>query len=99
MAKNNTKHLLSVEKIDRTKLLDISSWLVEDVRSRVDTDRFREREGDSVKLQYLRVLVQAVQAHNAILRDTELDDIKKRLDSLEASKHDTINDQEETFTA
>jgi hypothetical protein len=94
MAKNNAKHLPSVEKIDRTKLLDISSWLVEEVRSRVDTERFREREGDSVKLQYLRVLVQAVQAHNTILKDTEIDDIKKRLDSLEASKHDIGNYQE-----
>lgn len=77
MAKNSAKHPPSMEKIDRTKLLDISSWLVEEVRSRVDTERLREREGDSVKLQVPPSVVQAVQAHNTILKDTELDDIKK----------------------
>lgn len=80
-----------MEKIDRPKLLDISSKLIEDIFFRVDTERFREREGDSVKLQYLRVLVQAVQAHNAILKDIEIDEIKNRLDALEASQHDKVN--------
>lgn len=56
------------------------------IRSRLDVDRFREREGDSVKLQYLRVFVQAVQAHNAILKDEELEDIKERIELLEASQ-------------
>lgn len=76
----------SIEKINRPKLLEISSWLVDDLRSRLDVDRFREREGDSVKLQYLRVFVQAVQTHNAILKDEELDDIKERIELLEASQ-------------
>lgn len=89
MTKNSAKSLPSVKKIDRPKLLDISSRLIEEIFARVDTERFREREGDSVKLQYLRVLVQAVQAHNAILKDTEIDEIKKRLDDLEATQHDT----------
>lgn len=90
MTKNSTKSVPSMEKIDRPKLLDISSRLIEDIFFRVDTERFREREGDSVKLQYLRVLVQAVQAHNAILKDTEIDEIKKRLDALEAAQHDKV---------
>lgn len=90
MTKNSTKSAPSMEKIDRPKLLDISSRLIKDIFFRVDTERFREHEGDSVKLQYLRVLVQAVQAHNAILKDIEIDEIKNRLDALEAAQHDKV---------
>ncbi len=86
MTRININHPVYVEKINRAKLLDISSWLVEDLRSRLDTERFREREGDSTKLQYLRVFVQAVQAHNSILKEEDLDDIKTRIELLEASQ-------------
>ncbi|WP_406662398.1 hypothetical protein V7O66_06580 [Methanolobus sp. ZRKC3] len=75
----------SAKNIDRMKLLDVSSWLVESLRIRLAADRFREREGDSIKLQYLRVLVQAMQAHNSILKEQELEEIKTRLDQLEGN--------------
>ncbi|WP_406661329.1 hypothetical protein V7O66_02065 [Methanolobus sp. ZRKC3] len=71
--------------IGREKLLNVSSWLVESLRIRLAADRFREREGDSIKLQYLRVLVQAMQAHNSILKEQELEEIKVRLDQLEGN--------------
>lgn len=74
-----------LENIGREKLLNVSSWLVESLRIRLATDRFREREGDSIKLQYLRVLVQAMQAHNSILKEQELEEIKSRLDQLEGN--------------
>lgn len=74
-----------VEKIDRSKLLHISSWLVESLRLRLDVERFKEREGDSIRLQYIRAMVQAVQAHNSILKDEELDDIKNRVAMIEAA--------------
>lgn len=85
--------------LDRTHLLDISSKMIKDILNRTKGKRFRPSEGDAVKLQYLRVLISAIQAHNAILKDNELQDIKKRLDSLESAKHDTGNHQEETITA
>lgn len=77
------------EKIDRSRLMDISSSLVESLYIRLNVERFKEREGDSTRLQYIRALIQALQAHNAILKDTEIDDIKRRLDDLEAPKHET----------
>ncbi len=48
--------------------------------------RFRPVPGDSVKLGYIRALIQALQAQNAILKDTELDEFKKRLEALENSQ-------------
>jgi hypothetical protein len=75
--------------LERSHLLDISSKMIKEILLRVKAKRFRPTEGDAIKLQYLRVLVSAIQAHNAILKDTELDDIKRRLDDLEAPKNDT----------
>lgn len=77
------------EKIDRSRLMDISSSMVESLYIRLNVERFKEREGDSTRLQYVRAFIQALQVHNAILKDTEIDDIKRRLDYLEAPKHET----------
>jgi hypothetical protein len=48
--------------------------------------RFRFQEGDSLKLAYIRVFVQALQVQNAILKDSELDEIKKRIEALESTQ-------------
>ena len=89
MHKKGTINEILPEKIDRSRLMDISSSLVESLHIRLNVNRFKEREGDSTRLQYARALIQALQAHNAILKDTEIDDIKKRLDLLEEPRHDT----------
>ncbi|WP_342304812.1 hypothetical protein [Methanolobus sp. ZRKC5] len=76
------------KNIDRAQLMDISSWLVESLRMRLDVARFKVRDGDNVKLQYVRALVQAIQAHNSVLKDQELEEIKVRLDVLESAGQD-----------
>lgn len=72
------------KKIDRSKLMDISSGLIDQLWGRLNVKRFKEQGGDSVRLQYTRAMVQALQAHNAILKDEELDEINRRLEKLEA---------------
>lgn len=84
MRNKGIKDVSLSEKIDRPRLMDISSSLVESLYIRLNVERFKEREGDSIRLQYARALIQALQAHNAILKDIEIDDIKRRLDALEA---------------
>ncbi len=79
---NNT---LIAKKIDRCELLKMSSWLVENLQGRLSRPRFIVQDTDSVKLQYYRVLIQAVQTHNAILKDEELEDIKTRMALIEAT--------------
>lgn len=63
----------------------MSSWLVDNLHGRLSKARFTVNESDPVKLQYYRVFVQVVQAHNAILKDEELEDIKDRMALIEAT--------------
>jgi hypothetical protein len=73
-------------KIGREELLRISSDMIEEILERVKGKRFRPREGDTVKLQYLRILVSAIQAHNAVLKDEQLEQVLARLDALEKAR-------------
>ena len=66
----------------REGLLKVNSELITQLQTRLKAKRFRPQEGDSVKLGYIRVLVQALQAQNAILKDSELDEIKNDLEEL-----------------
>ena len=75
----------NAKKINRSELLNISSWLVECLQGRLSKPRFIVQDSDAVKLQYFRVFIQAVQAHNAILKDEDLEDIKKRLELIEST--------------
>ena len=87
MTKETTNDPDWLKKIDRERLLSLSSEMIQDIYDRVKVQRFREREGDSTKLKYLRVLVTAIQAHNSILKDEQLEDIERRLAALEEEKN------------
>lgn len=67
----------------RELLLKANSEIITQIQARIRGKRFRVQEGDSVKLAYFRVLIQALQVQNSILKDTEIDDIKERLQALE----------------
>lgn len=82
----NTDNITPFAKIDRNELLKKSSWLVDVLHDRLSRPRFVVQENDPVKLQYYRVYIQAVQTHNSILKDEELEDIKTRIEALEAAK-------------
>ncbi len=73
------------KKIDRKELLKMSSWLVDNLQGRLSKARFIVKDSDPVKLQYYRVLIQAVQVHNTILKDEELEDIRARMELIEAT--------------
>ena len=66
----------------REFLLKANAELIDTLQKRINVKRFRPQEGDSIKLGYIRVLVQALQAQNAILKDVELDDLKKEIKEL-----------------
>lgn len=71
-------------KKDRSDLLDTSSWLVDILHDRLSKSRFVVYDSDAVKLSYYRVLLQALQTHNQILKDDDIEGIKSRLDLIEA---------------
>jgi hypothetical protein len=72
----------SLNFTSRESLLKTNAELIENLQKRINVKRFRPQEGDSIKLGYIRALIQALQAHNAILKDAELDDLKKELEEL-----------------
>lgn len=66
----------------RESLLKANSELIENLQKRINVKRFRPQEGDSIKLGYIRALIQALQAQNAIIKDVELDELRTELEEL-----------------
>ncbi len=66
----------------RESLLKVNSELISNLQKRVNVKRFRIQEGDSIKLGYIRALIQALQVQNAILKDVELDALKQELEEV-----------------
>ena len=67
----------------RELLLSVNADLIAQIQYRLKAKRFRPQEGDSLKLAYMRVFLQALQVQNTILKDSELEDLKERLEVLE----------------
>lgn len=86
MKKAIREPIKSLNLSSRESLLNANAEIIQQLQDRLKAKRFRLQEGDSVKLAYIRVFVQALQVQNAILKDSELDDIKKRLEVLESSQ-------------
>ena len=66
----------------RESLLKANSELIENLQKRINVKRFRLQEGDSIRLGYIRALIQALKVQNEILKDTEIDEIKNELEDL-----------------
>lgn len=66
----------------RESLLKANSELIENLQKRINVKRFRSQEGDSIKLGYIRALIQALKVQNEILKDTEIDEIKTEIEEL-----------------
>ncbi|WP_462273425.1 hypothetical protein [Methanohalophilus sp.] len=83
MTIDSSSNIKSITDMDRQCLLSVSSKLIEDLHNKVNLKRFRASQDDEVKIKFTRLLIQALEAHNRMLRDGELEDIKTRLDELE----------------
>ena len=60
----------AVEVLDRRALLKALTRAINETADRVTGERFRPREGDREKLQYLRALVALVTAYNGVIAST-----------------------------
>lgn len=70
------------EFTNRESLLTANSALIKQLQSRLKAKRFRPQEADNIKLGYIRVLIQALQAQNAILKEAELESLKTEFEEL-----------------
>lgn len=67
----------------RELLISANSELISQLQDRLKAKRFRPQEGDSIKLAYIRVFIQALTLQNTILRDAEIEDLQERIKALE----------------
>ena len=57
----------------RNQLLDKTDLVMAQLHQRINVQRFRPNEADNLKLEYLKVLLQAIKIKNEILTDAEQD--------------------------
>jgi len=77
------KRRSGADRLDREELLQLASNLIEYLHDRACGPRFRPYPTDKDRVAFQRVLVAAIQAYGGILRDSELDELKRRLTALE----------------
>jgi hypothetical protein len=81
------KAAASSKKISRGELERMTSQLIRTLHKRSTAHRFKPSpETDSPRLQYARACIAAVQAYTALLRDSEIEELEKRITELEREK-------------
>ena len=78
----------------RESLLIANSKLLSQLQERLAAKRFRANPADPIKLSYMRVFLQALQVQNSLLRDQELEDLKQRLEVLEAMQAGSLEEDQ-----
>jgi len=73
-------------KIDREELLVVSTDLIRTLHRRISGRRFRANQHDGTRLAVARALVQAITAHNQVLRDLEVEELERRIAALEEAR-------------
>lgn len=77
---------------DRESLLKVNGQLIADLKKRVMARRFKPQAGDSIKANYARTMLQSIGLQASILKDIELDAIKKELEEVrELVKNQSCN--------
>lgn len=74
--------------LDRDAALRIGSDLIIRLHHRTCPVRFREQNGDRTRVAYARVLVSALQSYGVLMRDDEIEQLKRRIEALEQIKGD-----------
>lgn len=69
-------------KTERYELIQSNKVLIKNLEKRLKAKRFIVREGDYQKQGYIRLLIQALKVQNEILKDFEIDDLKKEIEEM-----------------
>lgn len=73
-------------RLDREDLLQLTSDLIEYLHGRACGQRFRPYPTDKDRAAFQRVMVAAISAYGSILKDEEIENIKRRIEALEDVK-------------
>jgi hypothetical protein len=66
----------------REALIQANEELIHKLQSRLKPKRFVPHNGDLQKQGYIRLLIQALKVENEILKDVELDQLKRDIEEL-----------------
>lgn len=83
------KKISEMPRLDRADMMALCSDVIGFLHHRSCGIKFREQQGDRARVAYLRVLVGAIQAYTALLRDEDMEDLKHRIEALERLKEVT----------
>lgn len=67
---------------DRSSLIEANALLISQLQNRLKMKRWRVQEGESLKVSYYRVLIQALECQNRVLKDVEVDQLKQDIEEL-----------------
>ena len=81
-----TAEKLRKKTLSRAELMIRATDLIDLLHGRTTAKVFRARQDDPARLAYARAATAAVQAYASILKDAELDEIRERLDTIEARR-------------
>ena len=81
-----TAEKLKEKTLTRAELMVRATDLINLLHGRTTAKVFRARQDDPARLAYARAATAAVQAYASILKDAELDEIRARLDTIEARR-------------
>lgn len=77
---------LRKKTLSRLELMERATSVIALLHGRTTAKAFRERKDDAIRLQYARATIQALAAYGSILKDEEIEDLRTRLDAIEARR-------------
>jgi hypothetical protein len=81
-----TRKLVGFENAEistREDLLKMLTELTMKMRNKVFYGRFTKPEIERLRIRYDHLFCEVIRTYNAILRDTEIEELKRRVDELE----------------
>lgn len=70
--------------LSREDLMERASEVINLLHGRTTATVFRARQDDQARLSYARATTQAIAAYAGLLKDSELEEVCRRLDEIEA---------------
>ena len=81
------KHQTEPETMNRAELIRLCSKILTKLDKKI-SGRYRPNDNEALFLQTVRAISGLVDSTNRILRDSDMEDLQKRIEQLEA-EHDT----------
>jgi hypothetical protein len=72
--------------LTRAGVLEITTGVIEDLKKKGESGRFRHPELEKLRDAKTRLLIQAIGVYGGLLRDNDLKELEARIEALEARR-------------